>query len=148
MQPRRQFDDASLRGLADSMKSKGTLQPIVVRPSEGGYELIAGERRLRAAVMAELDSIPAIVRAIRDDDLFELALIENIQRVDLNPIEPARAYKTLQDRYDLSHDEIGRRMGEDRPTVSNYIRLLDLCEGVFEIVAAGKLGVGHAKALL
>jgi ParB family chromosome partitioning protein len=148
MQPRRQFDEASLRGLADSMKSKGTLQPIVVRPSEAGYELIAGERRLRAAVAAGLESIPAIVRAVKDEDLLELALIENVQRADLNPIERARAYKSLQDRYELSHDEIGRRMGEDRPTVSNYIRLLELCEGVLEIVAAGELGVGHAKALL
>ncbi len=148
MQPRREFNDAALNGLADSIKAKGALQPIVVRPVEGGYELVAGERRLRAAALARLDSIPAIVWAVKDEDLLELALIENIQRADLNPIDRARAYRTLQDRYKLSHDEIGRKMGEDRATVSNYIRILDLCDDVLKVVVSGQLGIGHAKALL
>jgi len=130
------------------MKSRGTLQPIVVRPAEGGYELVAGERRLRAASIAGLETIPAIVRAVRDEDLLELALIENIHRTDLNPIERARAYRSLQDRYGMSHEEIGRRMGDDRATVSNYIRTLELGEYVLELVASGELGIGHAKALI
>lgn len=148
MQPRRRFDDAKIQALAESLKSKGTLQPVVVRPAEGGYELIAGERRLRAASIAGLETIPAIIRAVRDDDLLELALIENVHRADLNPIERAKAYKTLQERYGLSHDEIGKKMGEDRATVSNYIRILELCDNVVEMVASGELGIGHAKALL
>lgn len=148
MQPRREFNDAALKGLADSIKAKGALQPVVVRPVEGGYELVAGERRLRASQLAGLDSIPAIIRAVRDEDLLELALIENVHRADLNPIDRARAYRTIQDRYGLSHDEIGRRMGEDRATVSNYIRMLDLCDDVLAMVVSGALGIGHAKALL
>lgn len=148
MQPRRSFDDASLSALAESIKSRGTLQPIVVRPVEGGYELVAGERRLRAAAIAGMDSIPAIIRGVRDDDLLELALIENIHRSDLNPIDRARAYRTLHERNGLSHDEIAKRMGEDRATVSNYLRILELRDDILAMVVTGELGIGHAKALL
>lgn len=148
MQPRRSFDDPSLVTLAASIKSRGALQPVVVRPAEGGYELVAGERRLRAAAIAGLETIPAIVRGVRDEDLLELALIENIHRADLNPVDRARAYRTMQDRYGLSHEAIGERMGEDRATVSNYIRILELGDDILSLVASGDLGIGHAKALL
>lgn len=147
-QPRRDFDEEALQGLAESIKRRGTLQPIAVRPAEGGFELIAGERRLRAAQMAGLESIPAVVRPVKDDDLLELALIENIQREDLNPVERALAYRNLNTRHNLSHEEIGARMGEDRATVSNYIRLLDLIPEVLQLVSSGELPMGHARALL
>lgn len=147
-QPRREFDEAALQALADSLKSRGAIQPIAVRPAEGGYELLAGERRLRAAAIAGLDSLPAVIRPAKDEDLLELALVENIQRENLNPVEKAQAYKNLHVRYGLSHDEIGKRMGEDRATVSNYIRLLDLHQDVLALLSRGSLGTGHAKALL
>lgn len=147
-QPRREFDEAALQALADSLKSRGAIQPIAVRPAEGGYELLAGERRLRAAAIAGLDSLPAVIRPAKDEDLLELALVENIQRENLNPVEKAQAYKNLHVRYGLSHDEIGKRMGEDRATVSNYIRMLDLNQDVLVLLSRGSLGTGHAKALL
>ncbi len=147
-QPRHSFDDAGLASLADSIRQRGALQPIVVRPAEGGFELVAGERRLRAAALAGKETIPAIVRAVKDDDLLELALIENIHRQDLNPIERAKAYRALQERSGLTHEAIGQKMGEDRATVANYIRLLDLHPEVRELLASGKLGMGHARAIL
>jgi ParB family chromosome partitioning protein len=127
---------------------RGTLQPVVVRPSEGGYELIAGERRLRAARLAGLGEIPAIIRSVPDNELLELALIENIHRQDLNPIERARAYRALQQTHGLSHEQIAERVGEDRATATNYLRLLTLPEAVQQMVAAGELSAGHAKAIL
>ncbi len=148
LQPRKTFDEAALQSLADSIRDHGALQPVVVRPLGDGYELIAGERRLRASRLAGLDQIPAIIRPTPDERLLELALIENIQRADLNAVERARAYKLLQDRYSLSHDEIGRRLGEDRATVANYIRLLGLPAEVLDLVATGELSAGHARALL
>jgi ParB family chromosome partitioning protein len=148
MQPRKNFDDRALQGLAESLRMRGTLQPVVVRPSEGGYELIAGERRLRAARLAGLGEIPAIIRSVPDNELLELALIENIHRQDLNPIERARAYRTLQQTHGLSHEQIAERVGEDRATATNYIRLLALPETVQQMVAAGELSAGHAKAIL
>jgi len=148
MQPRRNFDVDSLQALARSLRERGTLQPIVVRPAENGYELIAGERRLRAARIAGLDEIPAIIRPARDEDLLELALIENILRADLNAIERARAYRSLQEQQGLTADEIADRMGEDRSTAQNYLRLLQLPPDVQTLVAEDKLGVGQAKALL
>lgn len=148
MQPRKHFDPAQLSTLADSLKQRGTLQPVVVRPIEGGYELVAGERRLRASRLAGLSEIPAIVRSVPDDQLLELALIENIHRADLNPVERAKAYRLLHVEHSLSHDEIGRRVGEDRATVANYIRLLNLQEQILSMVASGELTTGHAKAIL
>ena len=147
-QPRRTFDQAALETLADSMRRRGTLQPIALRPTESGFELIAGERRFRAAQMAGLESIPAIVRPVKDEDLLELALIENVQRENLNPVERAIAYRNLNTQHKLSHDEIAARMGEDRATVTNYMRLLALDPEVLALVAGGDLSMGHAKALL
>jgi len=148
MQPRRTFDEDALASLAESLREKGALQPVVVRPAESGYELVVGERRLRAAKIAGLRELPAIVRGTKDGELLELALVENIQRADLNPIDRARGYRALQDRFGLSHDEIAGRMGEDRTTVTNYLRLLELPEEVLEMLAGGSLSTGHAKALL
>lgn len=146
-QPRRHFEPDALASLAESLKARGVLQPIIVRPSAGGYELVAGERRLRAARLAGLTELPAIVRQIPNDQLLELALIENVQRADLNPVERARGYQALQRDLGLSHAQIAERMAEDRATVTNYIRLLNLCEEVLEIVAQGKLSMGHARAI-
>lgn len=148
LQPRKSFDEAALQSLANSLKLRGTLQPIVVRPMADGFELIAGERRLRASKLAGITEIPAIIRPVPDEQMLELALIENIQRSDLNAIERAKAYKLLQDRYGLSHDQIGHRLGEDRATVANYIRLLNLPAEVQDLVSSGQLSAGHARALL
>lgn len=147
-QPRRDFDETALKSLADSIKRRGTLQPIAVRPADAGFELIAGERRFRAAQLAGLDSIPAVVRPVKDDDMLELALIENIQRENLNPVERALAYRNLNTRHGLNHDEIALRMGEDRATVANYIRLLDLHPDVLGLLSRGEISMGHARALL
>jgi ParB family transcriptional regulator, chromosome partitioning protein len=147
-QPRKAFDEVGLAALADSIRDRGALQPIVVRPAEGGYELVAGERRLRAARMAGLAELPAIVRATRDEEMLELALVENVQRADLNAVERGRAYRVLHEEHGLSHEEIGRRMGEDRATVSNYIRLLALPAEILDMVAAGTVDMGHARAIL
>jgi len=148
LQPRRVFDETALASLAESIRQKGALQPVVVRPAESGYELIAGERRWRAAQLADIAEIPAIIRSARDDEMLELAIIENIHRADLNPVERARAYRQLQQRYQLSHEEIAHRVGEDRASVTNYIRLLALPDDLLQQLAAGVLSVGHAKVLL
>ncbi len=148
LQPRRAFDQDALNSLAASLKQKGALQPVAVRPAESGYELIAGERRWRAAQLAGLTEMPAIIRSARDDEMLELALVENIHRSDLNPVERARAYRQLQQRYNLSHDQIADRVGEDRVSVTNYMRLLALPNELLDHLAAGRLTVGHAKVLL
>ncbi len=148
MQPRRGFDENSLQRLAESLKSRGALQPVIVRVSGDGYELVAGERRFRAAKAAGLTEIPAIVRSVRDEELLELALIENIHRDDLNPVERARAYEVMHKGQGLSHEEIASRTGEDRATVANYLRLLTLPESVLNMLASGALSTGHAKAIL
>ncbi|MCA9254482.1 MAG: ParB/RepB/Spo0J family partition protein, partial [Phycisphaerales bacterium] len=147
-QPRRTFDPDRLAALAESLRQRGALQPIVVRPIEGGYELVAGERRLRASKLAKLERVPVIVRNVRDDDMLELALIENVQRENLNPVEKARAYRTLIQKHGLSQEEVATRMGEDRSSVANFIRLLGLAERPLEMLGAGELSVGHGKALL
>jgi len=147
-QPRKTFHVEQLNSLAESIKRNGTLQPIIVRPAGSGYELVAGERRLRAASLAGLAEIPAVVRPVRDDEMLELALIENIQRSDLNPIERARAYHSLTEKHGLSHEQIASKTGEDRATVANYIRLLSLSEEIQDMVASGDLSTGHAKAIL
>lgn len=149
-QPRRRFDDDALLALAESIRQDGVLQPVVVRADAdgGGYELVAGERRLRATRLAGLDTIPAVVRAVDDRASAELALIENLQRADLNPVERALAFRTLADRYQLTHAQIGERVGLDRVSVSNHLRLLELDEEILGMVADGRLGFGHARALL
>jgi ParB family chromosome partitioning protein len=147
-QPRKSFDAERLESLAESLRQRGALQPIVVRPVQGGYELVAGERRLRASKLAGLKSIPVVVRPLADDELLEVALIENVQRENLNPVDKAKAYRQLSQKHGLSHDEIANRMGEDRTSVSNTIRILGLSDACLDLLAAGELSVGHAKALL
>src|SRR3954465_13015655 len=148
-QPRREFDEAALLALAGSLGERGVLQPVLVRPSTGGsYELIAGERRWRAAQLAGLETIPALVRIHDDADSLELALIENMAREDLNPVEEARACALLVEELGLTREEIGRRVGRSRVAVSNLLRLLDLPDEALEMLAAGDLTEGHGRAIL
>lgn len=148
LQPRKNFDEARLAALANSLKRSGVLQPIVVRQKDDHYELVAGERRLRAAQMAGLESLPAIIRTADDATMLELALVENLQREDLNAVDRAKAYLEMATRFGLNHDEIGAKVGEDRTTVANYIRLLDLANEILDMVADGRLSMGHARSLL
>lgn len=148
-QPRREFDEAALLALAESIRSRGVLQPVVVRPLPGGrFELIAGERRLRASRLAEIDTIPAVVRQTEDSERLDLALAENMARVDLNPVEEARACAMLVDDLGLTKEEVGRRVGKSRVAVSNLIRLLELPDEVLDLVEAGDLSEGHGRAIL
>jgi ParB family transcriptional regulator, chromosome partitioning protein len=148
-QPRRRFDQGALTGLAGSLGERGVLQPVLVRPKPGGtYELIAGERRWRAARIAGLQTIPALVRERGDAEGLELALIENMAREDLNPIEEARACAALVEELALTREQVGRRVGRSRVAVSNLMRLLDLPDEVIESLAAGELSEGHGRALL
>ena len=148
-QPRRRFDEDALVALADSIRERGILQPVLVRPlPAGNYELIAGERRWRAAGVAGLETMPAIVRADTTATTLELALIENMAREDLNPIEEARACEALTEELGLSREEVGRRVGRGRVAVSNLLRLLDLPDEALELIEHGKLSEGHGRALL
>jgi ParB family transcriptional regulator, chromosome partitioning protein len=148
-QPRTAFEEESLLALAESIRSRGVLQPVLVRPLAGGrYELIAGERRWRAARMAELEAIPAVVRRHDDAASLELALIENMAREDLNPVEEARACTALVEELGLSREEVGLRVGRSRVAVSNLIRLLDLPDEGLELIERGQLTEGHGRALL
>jgi ParB family transcriptional regulator, chromosome partitioning protein len=148
-QPRRDFDGESLLALAESIKVRGVLQPLVVRPLPGGsYELVAGERRLRASKLAGLERVPAIVRETPEGERLELALIENMAREDLNPIDEARACATLVDDLGVTKEELGRRVGRSRVAISNAVRLLDLPDEVQAMVQAGELSAGHGRALL
>lgn len=148
LQPRRSFDEAKIDELAASVREQGIIQPLLVRRVGDGYELIAGERRLRAAVKAGLKEVPVVVREAGNSETLELALIENLQREDLNPIEEAAAYQRLQEEFDLTQEEIARRVGKGRPTVANSVRLLLLPREVQQLVASGKLPAGQARALL
>src|SRR5215212_3468537 len=148
-QPRRTFDQARLAELAESIRTRGVLQPIVVRPLAGGsFELVAGERRLRAAQMVELDTIPALVRDTDDWERLDIALAENMARVDLNAVEEARACAMLVDDLGLTKQEVGRRVGRSRVAISNLIRLLDLPEEALELIESGHLSEGHGRAIL
>lgn len=148
-QPRSDFPSADLMALAESVKAKGVLQPIVVRPlASGSYELVAGERRLRAAKAAGLDKIPALVRHTEDSEQLELALMENMARQDLNPVEEARACATLVDDLGITKEEMARRLGRNRVTISNLIRLLGLPDEVLDLLAQRELTEGHGRALL
>jgi ParB family chromosome partitioning protein len=147
-QPRRQFRDDALEELAQSIRVNGIIQPIAVRKAGDEYQIIAGERRWRAAQLAALTVVPVVVQEIADDKLLEVALIENIQREDLNPMELAEAFERMVTELRLSHEEIGRRTGKDRVTVTNTIRLLQLQPEVQQIVASGKISAGHARALI
>ncbi len=148
-QPRRRFDQQSLESLAGSLGERGVLQPVLVRPKPGGtYELVAGERRWRAACIAGLQSIPAIVREREDIQALEVALVENMAREDLNPIEEARACAALVEELGLTREDVGRRVGRSRVAVSNLVRLLDLPDEAIELVQQGALSEGHGRALL
>lgn len=147
-QPRRYFDEAKLAELTESIKAQGVLQPVLVRKDGQGYKLIAGERRWRAAQAAGLKEVPALVREVTEAQAFELALVENLQRADLNPIEEAEGYHRLQEEFGLTQEQISQRVGKERSTVTNALRLLTLPNDVKGLVADGSLSMGHARALL
>lgn len=147
-QPRRDFDPEKLRELAESIRVHGVVQPIVVRPLRPGYELIAGERRWRASQLLGLTEIPAVVRSLSDGEAMEIALIENIQRQDLNPIEEARAFQRLIAEFGLTQEAVATRVSRSRPQVTNTLRLLQLSPDIQEYVSRGTLSMGHARAIL
>ena len=148
MQPRKDFDEKSLKDLASSIKEKGILQPPIVQSKNGKYELIAGERRWRAAQIAGLNKIPVIIKDLSDSEALEIALIENIQRKDLNPIEEASVYKRLIDDFNLTQETLSKRVGKDRSSLANYLRLLKLPRLIKQDLVNGALSMGHARALL
>jgi len=148
MQPRTNFDEGALDRLADSIKTHGVVQPLLVRRRGEGFELIAGERRWRAAKMAGLERVPILVRDVADKDLLEIALIENIQREDLNPIEEAQAYKRLIENVGLTQEALATRIGRDRSYITNYLRLLRLPDDLQQLVKDGQLSTGHARTIL
>lgn len=148
-QPRKQFDEEALRELSASIAQHGILQPLLVRPLPGGgYQLVAGERRWRAARMAGLEEVPAVIRELTDREAAELAMIENLQREDLNPMEEAKGYQTLMETYGMTQEEAARAVNKSRPAVANALRLLQLPDEVAEMVAEGRLSAGHARAVL
>jgi ParB family transcriptional regulator, chromosome partitioning protein len=148
MQPRTHFDEVSLESLAESIRSHGIVQPLLVRRRENGYELIAGERRWRAAKLAGLARVPVVVKEVPDQSLLEIALIENIQRENLNPIEEAQAYKKLIETVGLTQEALALRVGRDRSYITNYLRLLRLPDDLQQLVIEGRLSTGHARTLL
>lgn len=148
LQPRDAFLEDEMQGLVESIKKYGILQPIIVRPVPHGYMLIAGERRWRAAKQVGLKEIPAIIRHTDELSNLEIALIENIQREDLNPIEKARAFRELTNKFGLTQEQVAKAMGKDRSSITNYIRLLDLPEEIQENVSRGTVSMGHARALV
>lgn len=148
-QPRRTFDEEKLNELAKSIQEHGVVQPVMVRPlSDGKYELVVGERRLRACQRLGLDKIPAVIKELTEQQMIEIALIENIQRHDLNPVEEARAYKRLMEEFSLTQEQVAERVGKSRPSIANMIRLLNLPQEVLELLAKGDLTIGHVRPLL
>ncbi len=147
-QPRRHFDQDALQELADSIAKRGVIQPIIVRPHGGGFQIVAGERRWRAAQKAQLHRIPAIVRDFDEQETLEIALVENIQREDLNPIEEAEAYRKLIGEFHHSQEALGRIVGKSRSHIANLMRLLDLPDPVQQAVSHGRISMGHARALI
>ena len=147
-QARTAWNEQELEELSASIKANGIIQPILVRPTASGYELIAGERRLRAAQMASLTTIPALVRTATDEQMLEWSLVENIHRADLNPLERARAYQNYLNSFSLTQSEAAERLGEDRSVIANYLRLLDLPQELKQMLANGRLKMGHARAIL
>jgi len=148
LQPRREFTDEALRELAESIRAQGILQPLVVRPGKAGLELIAGERRWRAARIAGLKEVPVLERQATDREVLELALVENLQRENLNPLEEAIGYSDLQSRFDLTQEQVAQKVGRSRAAVANALRLLKLPDDVQQALKSGQLSVGHAKVLL
>ena len=148
-QPRKDFDETALAQLADSIAEHGVIQPLLVRPlANGGYQLVAGERRWRASKMAGLSEVPVVIQEMTDSEMMELALIENLQREDLNPIEEALGYRELMDKHNLTQDQVAQKVGKSRPAVANALRLLNLPDKVIGMVRGGELSPGHARALL
>lgn len=151
-QPRQEFKEAEIIELAESIRTLGVIQPILVRPSkrpgESNFEIVAGERRWRASKLAGLKQIPCIVQEVSDRESLEIALVENIQRSNLNPVEEGKAYQRLMDEFSLSQEGVAQRVGKDRASVSNFIRILKLPASVLELLREGKLSMGHAKAIL
>lgn len=147
-QPRREFPEENLKELAESIRASGLVQPVLVRPADGRYQLIAGERRWRAARLAGLETVPAVIRDVGDQDALELALTENLLREDLNPLDVARGYEALHQKYGLSHEEIAERLGLNRTTVTNTLRLLRLPPEIQQMIRSGELTSGHARAIL
>lgn len=148
-QPRKQFDEEALSELADSISAHGVLQPLLIRPTSGGtYQIVAGERRWRAARLAGLTEVPALIREISDAETDQLALIENLQREDLNAVETAEGYRRLMEKYGMTQEQLSEAVGKSRPAIANTLRILSLPETVLPMVAEGKLSAGHAKAIL
>lgn len=149
-QPRVAFDDEALRELADSIREHGIIQPLIVRPLDDGegYQIVAGERRWRAARMSGLSEVPVIIRELDDSQTLELAIIENLQREDLNIIELAHGYRSLMDEYDMTQEKVAKKVGKSRPDIANTLRLLSLPESVVQHIKSGKISKSHAKALL
>jgi len=147
-QPRTKFSEISLEDLKESIAERGVLQPVIVRKKAGRYELVAGERRLRAAKLAKLETIPVMIKQVSDSEALEIALVENLQREDLNPIDEARGYSELIKRFNLTQEELARKISKDRSTIANVLRLLNLPEEVKAGLEEGKINMGHARALL
>lgn len=148
-QPRKIFDDAALRELAESIKQHGLIQPLLVRPmSDGSYQIVAGERRWRASRLAGLEKVPVVIKEMADSEVMELALIENLQREDLNPIEEAEGYKTLMDTYALTQEQVAERVGKSRSAVANALRLIGLYDAEKDALQNGEITAGHARALM
>jgi ParB family chromosome partitioning protein len=147
-QPRRHFSADELEGLADSIRSQGIIQPLLVRADDVGYELVAGERRLRAATLAGLDRVPVVVKAVTDAKMLEISIVENIQRENLNPMEESEAYHRLITEFDLTQDQAAERVGKSRSAVANFLRLRQLPEPIQASIREGVLSMGHARALL
>lgn len=148
LQPRKRFDDKTLDELASSIRAQGVLSPVIVRQAPGGYELVAGERRVRAAERAGLERVPAVIREISNAGMLEVALIENLQREDLNPIEEAEVYRRLTEEFGLTQEDVATRVGRDRASITNTLRLLKLPAKVQEDLIGGVLSAGHGRALL
>ena len=148
-QPRKEFDEDALNELADSIAAHGVLQPLLVRPLQNGmYQIVAGERRWRAARIAGLSEVPALIRELSDEETDQVALIENLQREDLNAVETAEGYRRLMDKYGMTQEQLSNAVGKSRPAIANTLRILNLPEEVLPLVSSGKLSAGHAKAIL
>lgn len=147
-QPRKHFDDEALAELKESVLQHGILQPLIVRKSLKGYDIVAGERRFRAAKLAGLDTVPAIVRELSEALMREIALLENLQREDLSPLEEAQAYDSLLKHLDLTQEQLAKRLGKSRPHIANHLRLLTLPENIQQLIAEGTLSMGHGRTLL
>ncbi len=146
-QPRQDFNEAAIQELADSIREHGLIQPIIVRPLGSGYQIVAGERRWRACRMLGLSEVPAIIKEFTDSETAQIALIENIQREDLNPVEEASAYRTLMDQYNMTQDQLAKTLGKSRSTIANFVRLLNLPEELINMLRKGDISVGQAKAI-